>query len=313
MTELEGAGVMITFGRPEALPLLILAAVPVVLHRRASARRAAALRTLGGRLPRLEWRSLGWLATLLLLVLAAAEPAVVRTVSVEVPLERAHLLNMTSVLHVVVLDVSRSMLEVDVPPNRCEAAKSFAAGYLGSASPADMAVLVNFSQTAGLSKVVPAREAASLVSNLTCGGRYSAVGDALAAALSVVRASGVPASVLLLTDGGWNYGSDPLEIAPSFKELGAALVVVRVGSDPRGAALLPSVAERAGGRYYELDAVSASIAAEVARATEEEGRYAALSARGLAKVDVVEREPLPAEALLLLAFAAAAALLRDGL
>uniref|UniRef100_A0A7C3SMA5 Uncharacterized protein n=1 Tax=Thermofilum pendens TaxID=2269 RepID=A0A7C3SMA5_THEPE len=39
---------MITFGRPEALLLLILGAVPVVLHRRASARRAAALRALGG-------------------------------------------------------------------------------------------------------------------------------------------------------------------------------------------------------------------------------------------------------------------------
>jgi Ca-activated chloride channel family protein len=304
---------VITFGRPEALPLLLLLAVPLALYERASARRAVALKALGGRLPGLRWRLLGWLAALLLLVLAAAEPAVVRTVSVEVPFEDAHLLNATSVLHVIVLDVSRSMLEADVPPNRCEAAKAFAAEYLRAAPQADLAVLVNFSQTVGLSRAMPAREAARSVAGITCGGRYSAVGDALAAALSVARASGMPAVVLLLSDGGWNYGSNPLDAAPSFKELKIPLVVVRAGSDPRGASLLPSVAERASGRYYELDSASVGLTAEVARAAEGEGRYAALSAKGLARVDVVERMPVPAEALLLPALALFAVLTRDGL
>jgi Ca-activated chloride channel family protein len=119
--------------------------------------------------------------------------------------------------------------------------------------------------------------------------------------------------VLLVTDGGWNYGSNPLDVAPGFRELKTPLAVVRVGGDPRGAALLPQVAEEAGGRYYELDAASASIAAELARAVGEEGRYAALSAKGLARVEVVERVPVPAEALLLPALAALVALLRDGL
>jgi Ca-activated chloride channel family protein len=304
---------VITFGRPEALSLLLLLAVPLALYKRASARRTVALKALGGRLPRLEWRLLGWLAALLLLVLAAAEPAVVRRVSLEVPFEQAHLLNATSVLHIVVLDVSRSMLEADVPPSRCEAAKAFAAEYLRSASPADLVLLVNFSQTVELSPVMPAREAAQAVLGFACGGRYSAVGDALSAALSAVRASGMPASVLLVTDGGWNYGSNPLDVAPGFRELKTPLAVVRVGSDPRGAALLPRVAEGAGGRYYELDAASAGIAAELARAVGEEGRYAALSARGLARVEAVERVPVPAEALLLPALAALVALLRDGL
>lgn len=302
---------MLAFGRPEALPLLALAAVPFILYVKASANRRRALSALGGRLPDPRWKLLASTAALVLLALASAEPRLIARREVEVPFDQAPLLYSKSVLHVLVLDKSSSMLAADVSPSRCEAARSFARKYLERLPPSDTAALILFSAGADVVGPVLPEAALAALSSYKCGERYTALGDALTAALGLASAAGMPAVVVVVSDGGWNYGSNPLEVAEAFARLNVTLVAVRVGSDPRGG-LLGELAAKAGGRFYELDAFSAEALDELAAEARERGRYSALEVRGMAKLVVEEVTPVPPELMLVPALALALAVLADG-
>lgn len=302
---------VILLDKPVALSLLLLAALPALLYAKARRSRSAALRALGGKLPRLEFKLALSTAAIALLALAVAEPYLVATREVEVPFEEAERLSSKVVLHVLVLDASRSMLVPDAPPSRCDAARAFAEEYLRSLSGSDLVALVIFSGEVQVKGPMPSSSALASLSNYSCDRRYSAVGDALSAALGLLKVSGLPGAVIALTDGGWNYGANPLDVARGFKELNVTLVVVRVGWDPRGSVLY-ELASRAGGRVYELDRASAPLISEMAREAGSRARYEALRARGLARVSVEEKVCLPAELFTLLAAALILAALVDG-
>lgn len=111
-------------------------------------------------------------------------------------------------------------------------------------------------------------------------------------ALAIASSSGRPSAVVLISDGGNNGGTDPIEAAKRLREAGIPLLVVQVGrgasADP---ALSADIAESAGGEFRwvgEFDeSALRSLAAEAAR----EAKYEALRAAGRAYVEVEVSDP----------------------
>ncbi|ABL79150.1 vWA domain-containing protein [Thermofilum pendens] len=296
--------------------LLLLAPASLLaiyaVYRRAKRVQEGIRRALPGELPGLTPRLALASAIALLLVLAASEPRVVEVKRVELPLEEAYKLSGVPTLHVVVLDESKSMLSADVYPDRCTLAKRFAEKYIEGLQPSDLVVLVFFSSSSNATGPLPRDNALRALDGYTCRYRYTALGDALVSAYSVLAASGLPGAVVVVSDGGWNYGSDPLQVAQSIRASNYSLVLVRVGGDPRGS-LMRDVASKANGKYLELDAFSQDLAPSIASNVSATARYEALRLAGLAYADVTVETPVGREPLLLLAALLAALLFRDGL
>lgn len=167
------------------------------------------------------------------------------------------------------VDVSRSMEY----GNRIGEAEAFVLSLLSQLGGGDRVVVVLF---AGEAEVVYEGPPSNFTVEFKAGRRYSAIGDALSLALSYSRASNLPVGVVLVSDGGWNYGSDPVQVARAYG--GVPLAAVHVGygasSNPE---LLMRVAEASGGWYYEvtqegLNSLTENLYSEV--------KYAALASRG---------------------------------
>ena len=74
----------------------------------------------------------------------------------------------------------------------------------------------------------------SAISRVKLIGGLTATGDALALALTAVLSkarAGVPKIVILITDGIWNYGTNPIKEAAKLKASGVTLFTVGIGSD----------------------------------------------------------------------------------
>lgn len=215
---------------------------------------------------------------------------------VEVERERA--------LVVLALDTSASMLAEDVAPDRFTAAKEAAAAFVDGLPDGFDVALVSFAGTASV--VVPATddsdEVTRAIANLDLAGG-TALGDALLSAVAAasVRPPGVPASVVMLADGGSTVGT-PVE-----RGVAAALdaelpvhtiaygtpegVVVsdgRVFEVPVDEPALADIAEQTDGRAYtaatagELDEVYDSIRGTLSTTIEEQDVSARFAGVGLA-------------------------------
>jgi len=195
---------------------------------------------------------------------------------------------------VLLVDVSRSMGYSLGPGGeaRIEAAEEVVRGILQSLSPGDLVTLVAFAGDAEVLYSGPAGEAAQVLEGLSADRNYTSVGDALVTALAIASSSGRPSAVVLISDGGNNGGTDPIEAAKRLREAGIPLLVVQVGrgasADP---ALSADIAESAGGEFRwvgEFDeSTLKSLAAEAAR----EAKYEALRAAGRAYVEVEVSDP----------------------
>lgn len=215
---------------------------------------------------------------------------------VEVQRERA--------LVVLALDTSASMLAEDVAPDRFTAAKQAATGFVEGLPEGFDVALVSFAGTASV--VVPATEDSDRVTRAIAdlelaGG--TALGDALLSAVAAasVRPDGVPATVVMLADGGSTAGT-PVE-----RGVAAALdgelpvhtiaygtpegVVVsdgRVFEVPVDEAALAEIAEQTDGRAYtaatagELDEVYDTIRGAISTVVEEQDVSARFAGVGLA-------------------------------
>ncbi len=215
---------------------------------------------------------------------------------VEVERERA--------MVVLALDTSASMLAEDVAPDRFTAAKEAATAFVDGLPDGFDVALVSFAGTASV--VVPATDdsdqVARAIANLDLAGG-TALGDALLSAVAAasVRPAGVPASVVMLADGGSTVGT-PVE-----RGVAAALdaelpvhtiaygtpegVVVsdgRVFEVPVDEPALADIAEQTEGRAYtaatagELDEVYDSIRGTLSTTIEEQDVSARVAGVGLA-------------------------------
>lgn len=164
---------------------------------------------------------------------------------------------------VLATDVSRSMQETDVAPDRLTAAQDAARAFLGELPPGFRVGLVTFADVSA-TEIEPGRDRAGVTAAVEAlaiaADKGTVIGDGLAAALDSIEsaraASGErPAAVLLLSDGN-DTGSaiPPLEAAERSRAIEVPVFTVALGRpDVEGgadAALLASIADTTGGEAF---------------------------------------------------------------
>lgn len=269
---------------PQSLIALLLVLVTVGFYVLQQRRRSADAERFGLQVTRASvvvppsrWRHLPPLLFLLAtsaLVLGAARPIQ----RIQVPQETVRV--------ILTMDVSGSMDQNDVSPTRMAAAVTTADQFARDLPPDAEVGLVAFSSTARL-EVPPTRDRERLTRALeglnAKGG--TAIGDALQTSLAALapqlpatqpqrqlsaeqeeRTSGSPrapapqGTIVLLTDGDNNVGSDPAEMAERAAALGIRVYTIGLGN-PDGVAILGSINEgvlaviaaRTGASYQRAD------------------------------------------------------------
>jgi Ca-activated chloride channel family protein len=208
-------------------------------------------------------------AALFLVMLAALTVGFARPMDqVRVPRERATV--------IVAVDVSASMLALDVDPDRLSAAKSAATEFVRNLPGEFNVGLVAFAGSASV-VVAPGTDRDSLRSGITrleesnVSNRGTAIGEAIVAALQAIRGldpqaaeDPPPARVVLLSDGANTAGLAPDEAAGRASDAGVPVDTISVGTAggvielngrevgvPVDGVNLRSVAEQTGGGYHE--------------------------------------------------------------
>ncbi|QKW14129.1 MULTISPECIES: VWA domain-containing protein [unclassified Micromonospora] len=202
-----------------------------------------------------------FIAMLALLVVGFARP----TDEVRVPRERATVM--------VAVDVSRSMLADDVPPDRLVAAKDAAREFVADLPEEFNVGLVAFAGSASV-MVPPTGDREVMAAGIdrldegVTGVQGTAIGDAIDASLESIRtldAQAVdeppPARVVILSDGANTTGRNPTSAAGDAVEAGVPVDTISFGTldgqigagqrVPVDGETLRVVSEQSGGGYYE--------------------------------------------------------------
>lgn len=192
---------------------------------------------------------------------------------------------------VLALDVSGSMRATDISPSRLAAARQAALGFIDRQRDTNQVGIVAF---AGIAQLVQApttvpEDLQKAIRNLTTG-RGTAIGDGIVTALETIAefgeasggdaASGEPAPraegelqphiIVLLTDGVYTRGTNPLRAAELARESGIRVYTIGFGTDT------PSQAEGFGyGRRFGIDEESLKAIASMTG-----GEYYAASSAG---------------------------------
>ncbi|AYF43159.1 von Willebrand factor type A domain protein [Halobacteriovorax sp. BALOs_7] len=153
-----------------------------------------------------------------------------------------------------VVDVSRSMLAEDFPPNRLEAAKEQIRKFV-ELSPVDRIGIIMFGDK--VFTLIPVTTDLKLVEQsieqIKIGflGSGTNIGDALGLALARSETSiAANKSIVLLTDGSANAGlMSPMQAAEKAKELGIKIYTIGIGGDPN--AKLPVGRDAYGRKRYQ--------------------------------------------------------------
>lgn len=139
--------------------------------------------------------------------------------------------------HVVLLDMSESMLSTDWKPSRLEAAKKAAKAYaeeLGKNEPDAMVGAVGYgSRAATLCPLTSATEYCTFASAIDAAQTRGStnITDGLETARRILKTSQRPAQVVLLSDGHHNTGPGPRRIAEELKQR-AIIECVGIGGLP---------------------------------------------------------------------------------
>lgn len=195
---------------------------------------------------------------------------------------------------VLVIDVSGSMAATDLKPNRMDATKLAARGFVQNLPPQAQAGLVVFNNSATVASPLTKdhRQVSRAIDSLVANGG-TAIGEGLNAALDLLARrppslNGVkaPGTVILMSDGASSAGMPPERAAARAKEEGVKVHTVGVGQ--RGAApmvggrvpavldemTLQSIASQTGGDYFyaaetsDLAKVYADLSTQVTVAEE---------------------------------------------
>ncbi|MEB3778786.1 MAG: VWA domain-containing protein [Desulfurococcales archaeon] len=162
----------------------------------------------------------------------------------------ADVLAKVKALHVVMIDDSKSMSYRDGGRERLDLARDVVRAYIESLGPQDRVAIYRFYSRIGeLCQGTP-MQCLDALDGLKGDERYSALGTALGEIATIARASGIPVVGVVVSDGGYNYGPDPLSVAAGMGDL-KGIALVRVGSDPRGG-VMEEVADRMGWLYYHV-------------------------------------------------------------
>jgi len=275
--------------RPVYLWFLILIPLLVVIHQysmkyveRKALRFAnfkAIERVTGGEtVPKNNWLLLMRTVTLVFFVFSAAGLAIKYSVP-------AHEYDL-----VIAIDASSSMSAQDFQPNRLEALKQTALGFVEAIPSGSRVGIVAFSSTAAI-VAEPSTDKARVARAIRSVGVQSiggtAVGDALFASANALDNSGAPKAILLATDGQSNLGTSVTAAVEYCKEQEVRLFAIGIGSPEAPDAQFPelftgvdeeslsSAASETNGKYYaapdaaRLQAAFAEIAGKTGERTEE--------------------------------------------
>ncbi len=273
---------MISFSYPQVLilyaiviPLLIYFVIRII-------RRWRLLRILSYKPSRLSKVFLALkIAAPLLLVLAAASPY---TISYSyIYLSNAEDImeynNQLDVMHVLLVDVSKSMLYRDNGVSRIEYAKEFIEKYLGFLGKGDRVAIVLFSGNVSLLCNGTVEKCLPYIASIKAGQRYTAIGDAISFAVSLSKAQQLPAVAVVVSDLAWNYGGEPVEAVDYARENHVPVVFVRIGIDPRALRVTASLKDR-GIRIYSVSDITKELIDEIAKEAMAEAKYEALKLAG---------------------------------
>ena len=282
---------MPSFASPDRLLLLAaVLALAVGFAARAAARRRLVHRwaqapLLASSAPRRPARLRSLTTALLLTSLALMTAAYAGpTVEREVQRERARV--------VLAVDTSASMLADDVEPDRFTAAKRAATAFVAGLPEGFEVALVGFAGTATV--VVPATRDSDVVTRALDGLAVSggtSLGDAVLTSITAAatRPEGVPATIVLLADGGSTVGTPVQQAIEAAVEADIPVTTIAYGT-PGGVVVsdgrrfevpvdqpaLAAVAEGTGGQAYtaatgeQLLEVYDSIRARLSTAVEEQ-------------------------------------------
>jgi Ca-activated chloride channel homolog len=243
-----------SFRWPEALWVLLLVPLVVLLWARGERRRRRRAGNFGNPalLPnvlvgRPNWRRLlpvvFYLLAATVLMAALARPEA----TAQVPRDRATIM--------LVMDVSRSMLNQDVQPTRMDAARQAADAFLEQLPDRFQVGLITFAAAPRVESLPTTdRETVSELLARTQPRGGTAVGDAILRALQASRPRDAvdderpPTSVLLLTDGNSRSGIPPLAAADQARQAEVPVFTVAVASQPPPE--LAQVAALTGGQSF---------------------------------------------------------------
>jgi hypothetical protein len=276
---------------PVSLPILFL------LYLRSRKRSLALAKRLGrvGRPSIAKALAAVKLFTPILIAFAAAQPYTVSYSYTTITLDNVLEVNTTSTRIVVLLDISKSMSYADTYPSRIGNAVSIVKRV------AEMAVergdaLDVYGFSSGVKPLCIAVNKSSLES---CRAvldsveleQFSAVGDAIYFGYAKAMASAVPTAVVLVTDGGHNYGAPADGAVKSVASAGIPMALVLVGRDPR-ASSLEKACEEAGVPLFRVgvSAGEEDVLHYVAEKLYAKARFEALKAAGQLQVVVQKRD-----------------------
>jgi hypothetical protein len=267
----------IEFGHPYLLALLVLVLVPFYLWRLAKNNYLVIRSKLGGQgsPPRFP---AAHLLLIVLLVVASSSPSIATYKRVKLSIENIDKAMNIPITLVVAIDLSKSMGYKEGTKTRLNMAKELLSEMLTRVGNASIVVL-GFSATTRLIYKGPPSNVSKALQGLRAGEKYSAIGDALSSAATYLRVSGLPGALVVVTDGGWNYGPDPVQVAESLKERHIPVLFVIVGSDPRGYKLEARLRDT-GVRVYRLNQITYSVLESLAMDAAKRARLQALTAKG---------------------------------
>jgi Ca-activated chloride channel family protein len=271
------------------IPLLILLYLWGQRSRRRFAVRYSSLSLVRAALPKQSRLRRYLPMALLFLALASLVLSLARPVTVmQVPAGRATVM--------LVLDVSSSMRQDDISPSRMVAAQQAALGFIDKQKDTNQVGIVAFASIAQLvqAPTTDPEELESTILGLTTG-RGTAIGEGVVTALDTIAEFGQSAAdgaereiragatatptaedeykpdiIVLLTDGNYNAGIDPLEAAQMAADSGVRVYTIGYGTEAgamgwsamgrsmmaRGGAFgldeasLEAIASTTGGEYY---------------------------------------------------------------
>nr|MEB3860301.1 VWA domain-containing protein [Desulfurococcales archaeon] len=255
--------------------------------------RSAYLKLLGGRVSRLAWLLEGArIAGLALLALASGSPYLVSVDYIEIGPDDLEALRSIGSLHVILVDNSRSMSYTDGLRKRVDVAREFIESYLSVLNSSERVEIYSFSSTTRLLCSGSPQECALVLEELNASERYSALGTAIGTGVSRMEAADEPALVILITDGGNNYGPDPRDVARGVAAAfggRAPIAVVKVGDDPR-ATILEETASLLGGYLYDAGSSGGDVLEDLSEEVYASVKYEALKARASTRVQVESRD-----------------------
>ncbi len=143
-------------------------------------------------------------------------------------------------------DISASMTATDVKPSRLVAAKRAATSFVQRLTPAIRVGSIEFARHPVLLQGPTTDHvlARSAIASIRPGGGGTAMGNALELALSQIKlapklgAKRPPGSVILISDGAANVGTDPVTVAGQAKRQHVRIYTISVGT-ARGFATIP--------------------------------------------------------------------------